>query len=167
MKKRESYRHLYLLALRTRDGGRRGSWKWPITLRYLVDKGQKTNIRQVRETLEELRLALGRSGRGRIPIHNSWRWEHNVWPGRWCVRITVGIRGRGIVPRIRARWGWIWCTWKRLWRVLGKRRRVGCLFSPSGSRLFLVTAHEKFLSGEGVVLRRWGDKYVAKRLRRT
>jgi hypothetical protein len=113
-----------------------------------------------------MRLALGRSRWWRIPIHDSWRREHNIWPRRWCVRITVRIRGRRIVPCIGARRGWIRCTWERLWRVLGKRRWVGGLFSPGGSRLFLVTAHEIFLSGVGIVVG-WGDKYVGKRLSRT
>lgn len=112
-----------------------------------------------------MRLALGRRSRGRrVPIHDTWRREHNIWAGGWRVRITIRIRGRRIVPCIGARRRWIWCTRKGLGRVLGKCRRVGCLFSTrGGSRLFLVTAHEIFLSGVGVVLR-WhgeGDKYVA------
>jgi hypothetical protein len=112
-----------------------------------------------------MRLALG-GGRGRgrrVPIHDTWRREHNIWAGGWGVRITIRIRGRRIVPGIGARRWWIWCTRKGLGRVLGQRRWVGCLFGPRGSRLFLVTAHEIFLSGVGVVLR-WhgeGDKYVA------
>jgi hypothetical protein len=112
-----------------------------------------------------MRLALGRRSRGRrVPIHDTWRREHNIWAGGWGVRITIRIRGRRIVPCIGARRRWIGCTRKGLGRVLGKCRRVGCLFSTRGSsRLFLVTAHEIFLSGVGVVLR-WhgeGDKYVA------
>jgi hypothetical protein len=102
-----------------------------------------------------MRLTLGRGWWRRVPIHDTWRREHNIWAGRWGVRITVRIRGRRIVPRIGARRRWIRCTWKGLGRVLGKRRRVGYLFSPRGSgRLFLVAAHE-LLSGVGVVLRRW------------
>ena len=111
-------------------------------------------------------LTLGRSRRWRIPIHYSWRWKHNIWPRWWCIRITVGIRGRGIVPRISARRWWIRRTRKRLWRVLGKCRRVGGLFSPGGSRFFLVTAHEMIPSGAEVVLG-WRGKSAAKRLRRT
>lgn len=98
---------------------------------------------------------MGRSRRRRIPIHDSWRRKHDIRARRWCVRITVGIRGRGIVPRIGAWRRWIRGTWKRLWGVLGKRRRVGGLFSPSGSRFFLVATHEIFPSGAGAVLG-WG-----------
>jgi hypothetical protein len=115
-------------------------------------------------------LALGRGRGWRVPIHDTWRREHNIWAGRWGVRITIRIRGRGIVPRIGAGRRWIRCTREGLWRVLGKRRRVGCLFRPGGgSRLFLVAAHEIFLSGVGDVLERHEeeDKYVAKGLHRT
>lgn len=102
-----------------------------------------------------MRLALGRSWWRRVPIHDTWRRKHNIWPGGRGVRITVWIRGWRIVPRIGARRRWIWSTWKGLGRVLGKRRRVGCLFSPRRSgRLVLVAAHE-LLSGVGVALRRW------------
>jgi len=107
---------------------------------------------------------LGRGRGRRVSIHDTWRREHNIWAGGWGVWITIRIRGRRIVPCIGARRWWIWCTRKGLGRVLGKSRRVGYLFSPrGGSRLFLVPAHEIFLSDEGVVLRwhREGDKYVA------
>jgi len=122
-------------------------------------------------TLKEINpLALGRGRGRRVPIHDTWRREHNIWAGRWGVRITIRIPGRGIVPCIGAGRRWIWCTREGLWRVLGKRRRVGCLFRPGGgSRLVLVAAHEMFLSSVGDVLERHEeeDKYVARGLRRT
>src|SRR6266446_3052527 len=115
-------------------------------------------------------LALGR-GRGRgVPIHDTWRREHNIWARGWAIRIPIRIRGRRIIPCIGTGRGWIGCTGEGLGRVLGKRRWVGCLFSPSGSRrLFLVAAHEIVLSGVENVLG-WhgeGDGHVARRLRRT
>ena len=136
----------------------------PRNLGVLINTKGRRQTSDRRETLEYMQLAL-RRGRGRrVPIHDAWRREHNIWARGWGVRITIRIRGWRIVPCIGARWRWrVGCTRKGLGRVLGKRRRVGCLFSPRrGSRLFLVPAHEIFPSGVGVVLR-WrgeGDKYL-------
>lgn len=162
----ESYRHLDLFALRTSDSGRRrGRWKWPVTLGYLLTQRIEDRYQtDAKHSTKYMRLALSRGRGRRVPIHDTWRREHNIWAGGRGVWITIRIRGRRIVPCIGARRRWICCTRKGLGRVLGKRRRVGCLFSPrGGSRLFLVAAHEIFLSGVGIVLRWDGerDKYVA------
>ena len=140
----ESYRHLDLFALRTGGSGRRrGSWKWPVTLGYLLTQRVEDKYQtDANRSTKYMRLALGRGRGRRVTIHDTWRREHNI-RARWGVRITTRICGRRIVPRIGARRWWIWCTRKGLGRVLRKRRRVGCLFSPrGGSRLFLVATHE-------------------------
>jgi hypothetical protein len=166
----ESYRHLDLFALRTGgSGSRRGSRKWPVTLGYLLTQRIEDRYQtDAKHSTKYMRLALSRGRGRRVPIHDTWRREHNIWAGGWGVRITVRIGGRRIVPSIGTRRR-IWCTRKGLGRVLGKRRRVGGLFSPrGGSRLFLVATHEMFLSSVvGVALRRHGEGQIRCTLRRT
>ena len=81
---------------------------------------------------------LGWGGWRGIPVHDSWRGEHNVRRGRRSIRIIVGVRGGRIIPCIG--------TWRgRVGRsckgILGNGRRVGRLFSTGGRAFGLIAAH--------------------------
>jgi hypothetical protein len=103
---------------------------------------------------------LGGGRRRRIAVHDSRRGEHNVWAWWRAARITVGVRGRGIVPcvspgRVRIR-----CAWERLGRILRDHGRVGWLFGRSGGGLCLVAAHGEFVERRArkEVVRWWRAK---------
>lgn len=86
-----------------------------------------------------IRHTLGRGRRrGRVPVHYSWRGEHNVRPRRRGIRITIGVRGRRIIPGISTRRRRVRCSSKR---ILGNVRRVRGLFSTGGRSFGLIAAH--------------------------